>query len=150
MLKHLALVGVLFLFFDVSKSATLKSGQPSKPHIIFMMVDDWGWANVGYHLNTTSKEVVTPNIDNLVKEGVQLDQHYVFNWCSPTRSAFLTGRVPIHVNDVTTSETAYNSKDPVSGFDGYTKEYDRNWYKNERRWLCNSPGGEMGCWNGYT
>lgn len=118
MLKHLALVGVLFLFFDVSKSATLKSDQPSKPHIIFMMVDDWGWANVGYHLNTTSKEVVTPNIDNLVKEGVQLDQHYVFNWCSPTRSAFLTGRVPIHVNDVTTSETAYNSKDPVSGFDG--------------------------------
>ena len=118
MINYFALVGVLYLSFDVCQSAQVKPGQPAKPHIVFLMVDDWGWANVGYHRNSSSKEVVTPNIDNLVKEGLQLDQHYVFNWCSPTRSAFLTGRVPIHVNDVTTSETVYNPKDPVSGFDG--------------------------------
>ena len=89
-----------------------------KPHIVFMMVDDWGWADVGYHRETPTKEVVTPNIDNLVKEGLQLDHHYVFNWCSPSRSALLSGRLPIHVNDVDTSETCYNPNDPVSGFDG--------------------------------
>ena len=50
----------------------------SQPHIVFMLVDDWGWANVGYHRNPPTPEVVTPNIDNLVKEGLELDQHYVF------------------------------------------------------------------------
>ena len=119
MTQKIFVVGVLLCvtLTIVSASSTGKQ-RASKPHIVFMMVDDWGWADVGYHLNSTSKEVVTPNIDKLVKEGLQLDQHYVFNWCSPTRSALLTGRVPIHVNDVTTPETLYNPNDPVSGFDG--------------------------------
>jgi len=42
----------------------------AKPHHSFMLVDDWGWANVGYHRNTTDKEVVTPNMDDLVKNVV--------------------------------------------------------------------------------
>ena len=122
--KILIIVGVISNILAVTAALTrAHSGkwqqqQASKPHIVFMMVDDWGWADVGYHRNSSSKEVVTPNIDRLVKEGLQLDQHYVFNWCSPTRSAFLTGRVPIHVNDVTTSEIIYNPNDSVSGFDG--------------------------------
>ena len=104
--------------FVIASLNSAQSESAEKPHIIFMMVDDWGWANVGYHLDKPSKEVATPNIDNMVKEGLQLDQHYVFNWCSPSRSAFLSGRLPIHVNDVTTSETCYNPNDPVSGYDG--------------------------------
>ncbi len=96
--------------------ASLHSSQ--MPHIVFMMIDDWGWADAGYHLDGPSKEVVTPNIDTILKEGLQLDQQYVYNWCSPSRSAFLSGRVLIHVNDVTTPETAHNPDDPVSGFDG--------------------------------
>ena len=90
-----------------------------KPHIVFMMVDDWGWADVGYHRNTSGDDTSTPNIDSLVKAGLQLDQHYVYNWCSPSRSAFLTGRLPIHVNDAAkVSYATYNPKDPVSGFMG--------------------------------
>ena len=107
-----------FFVFLIPFSTLAAAANSTKPHIVFMMVDDWGWADVGYHRDTPTKEVVTPNIDQLVKEGLQLDHHYVFNWCSPSRSAFLSGRLPIHVNDVTTSETSYNPKDPVSGFDG--------------------------------
>ena len=91
----------------------------SKPHIVFMLVDDWGWANVGYHHNTSGDGSPSPNIDNLVKEGLQLDQHYVYHWCAPSRSALLSGRLPIHVNDAkNVSYGAYNPKDPVSGFNG--------------------------------
>ena len=88
-----------------------------KPHVVFMLVDDWGWANVGYHRDTPTKDISTPNIDSLVKEGLQLDQHYVYNWCSPSRSAFLSGRLPIHVNDQS-CEICYNPDDPVSGYGG--------------------------------
>ena len=86
-------------------------------NILFMMVDDWGWANVGYHRDTPTKDTSTPNMDELVKEGLQLDHHYVYNWCSPSRSAFLSGKVLIHVNDGS-CERCYNPDDPVSGYGG--------------------------------
>ncbi len=99
---------------------TLSNAEPHKPHILFMLVDDWGWANVGYHsASIATKEVVTPNIDHLVKDGLQLDQHYAFKLCSPSRSSFLTGRLPIHVNDDNKINPAScNPNDPISGYQG--------------------------------
>ena len=90
----------------------------TKPHIVFVLVDDWGWANVGYHRDPPTKEVVTPNIDGLVKEGLELDQHYAYKFCSPSRSSLLSGRLPIHVNDLNVPLFKYNPKDPVSGYGG--------------------------------
>ena len=98
--------------------ATVATAQQSKPNLVFMLVDDWGWANVGYHRNPPTKEVVTPNIDSLVKEGLELDQHYVFKFCSPSRSCLMSGRLPIHVNDQNAEPNIYNPNDPVSGFAG--------------------------------
>lgn len=49
--------------------------QDSKPHIVFTLVDDWGWVDVGYHHTTRTQDIVTPNIDSLVEVGLQLDQH---------------------------------------------------------------------------
>eukprot|EP01083_Nonionella_stella_P094766 265996_1 len=68
-----------------------------KPNILFIMADDLGWANVGYH-NTENDEVSTPNIDYLVHNGLQLNRHYVASSCSPTRSSFQSGRLSVHVN----------------------------------------------------
>ena len=48
-----------------------------KPHIVFMMVDDWGWADVGYHRETPTRDISTPNIDSLVKEGLQYLLTYI-------------------------------------------------------------------------
>ena len=51
----------------------------SRPHIVFFMVDDWGWADVGYHRKdqgpADQREIQTPHIDALVSEGVELDRH---------------------------------------------------------------------------
>ena len=76
------------------------------------------WADVGYHRTTQTQDIVTPNIDSLVEVGLQLDQHYVYNYCSPLRAALLSGRVPIHVNDIDSSQSCYNPNDPVSGYTG--------------------------------
>ena len=76
---------------------TPKSGAP-QPHIIMFVVDDEGWANVGYKNNATGN-VHTPNQNTLVQTGVILDRHYIFRWCAPTRSALMTGRLPYHVRE---------------------------------------------------
>jgi len=58
-----------------------------------------------------NKEARTPNMDKLVADGVILDRHYVFKFCSPTRSSLLSGRLPIHVN------TLNKDADTPSGVD---------------------------------
>ena len=52
-----------------------------------------GWNDVSFH---GSSEIPTPNIDKLAKSGIILDNYYVLPICSPTRSAIMTGRYPIH------------------------------------------------------
>jgi arylsulfatase I/J len=83
-------------------------------------VDDFGYNNIGYHAasNNASAEILTPRLDALALEGVRLERHYVFRFCSPTRSAFLTGRNPIHVNVLNSDLAAANVSDPISGFAG--------------------------------
>eukprot|EP00043_Microstomoeca_roanoka_P014207 m.140027 g.140027 ORF g.140027 m.140027 type:complete len:203 (+) comp15958_c4_seq15:396-1004(+) len=34
------------------------------------------------------------------RDGIVLDRHYVFKYCSPSRSSFISGRLPVHVNTV--------------------------------------------------
>eukprot|EP00041_Stephanoeca_diplocostata_P019448 m.419703 g.419703 ORF g.419703 m.419703 type:complete len:551 (+) comp21308_c0_seq1:304-1956(+) len=89
------------------------------PHILFLLVDDFGWANTGWHrLEHPTAEVSTPNMDALVKNGLELDRHYVYKFCSPTRSALQSGRNPIHVNLENVDVTVHNPSDPISGFQG--------------------------------
>ena len=76
-------------------------GNSTKPHVIFLLVDDYGWGGAGWHNTVESggqREVQTPNMDELVSTGINLNQHYTFKFCSPTRSALQSGRNPVHVN----------------------------------------------------
>ena len=116
--KFSALLSFVLITTLVSLSREEVEQAMEKPHIVFMLVDDWGWANVGYHRKPPTPEVVTPNIDNLVKDGLELDQHYAFQFCSPSRSSFISGRLPIHVNDLNLHLDIYSPNDPISGFAG--------------------------------
>ena len=80
-----------------------------KPHIVAMLWDDYGWADAGWHRNYTAPggehvpytdEVQTPNMNGLVEDGIELDRAYVYKYCSPSRSSFMTGRLPYHVQQV--------------------------------------------------
>ncbi|MFC5507364.1 MULTISPECIES: arylsulfatase B [Hyphomicrobiales] len=62
-----------------------------KPHILYIVADDLGFADVGFR----SPEIATPTIDQLAREGAELEQFYVQPMCTPTRAALMTGRYPM-------------------------------------------------------
>ena len=64
--------------------------RSEKPNVLFVLADDLGWGDVSYH----GSEIRTPNIDRLAESGVELEQHYVCQACTPTRASLLTGRYP--------------------------------------------------------
>jgi arylsulfatase A-like enzyme len=63
----------------------------AKPNIIFILADDLGWKDVGYH----GSDIKTPNVDALAQAGARLEQFYVQPMCTPTRAALMTGRYPL-------------------------------------------------------
>jgi arylsulfatase A-like enzyme len=85
-----------FLLAIVSLTSTgfLRAADATKPaplpNILFIVADDLGWSDVGWHGGFGK----TPNLDKLVREGIELDQHYVQPVCTPTRAALMTGRYP--------------------------------------------------------
>ena len=54
-------------------------------------------------------------MNQLVKEGIEMDRQYVYKYCSPTRTAIQSGRNPYHVNPLNAAPEIYNPADPVSG-----------------------------------
>ena len=67
----------------------------ARPNIIFILVDDLGWRDVGCYGSTFYP---TPNIDRLASRGVRLTQAYAASpLCSPTRASILTGQYPARI-----------------------------------------------------
>src|SRR5262245_18586895 len=78
---------VLLAWHGVAGSV-LPAGE--RPNILLIVADDLGWSDVGWHGGFGK----TPNLDRLVREGIELDQHYVQPVCTPTRTALMSGRYP--------------------------------------------------------
>ena len=78
------------------------SAASTKPHILFILVDDLGYGDVGFTRAafnvSTAPAVQTPSIDALVADGVLLKRHYVHKMCTPTRTSVQSGRLPVHVS----------------------------------------------------
>lgn len=71
----------------------------SKPNIIFILVDDQGYYDLGCYGAT---EVKTPRIDSMAKEGVRFTDYYAAApICSPSRAGLLTGCYPRRIGNET-------------------------------------------------
>jgi len=83
---------VAALFFGIRSWSPLVAvaQQPSRPHILYIMADDQGWKDVGFH----GSDIRTPNLDRLAASGARLEQFYAQPMCTPSRAALLTGRYP--------------------------------------------------------
>ncbi len=67
-----------------------KPAKTEKMNIVIILADDLGWGNVGFH----GSNIRTPHLDQLAKEGIQLDRFYTAPVSSPTRAGLMTGRYP--------------------------------------------------------
>jgi len=65
---------------------------PRRPNIVFILLDDLGWRDVGCYGNSF---VQTPHIDRLAAGGMRFTRAYSQPVCSPTRAALMTGMHPV-------------------------------------------------------
>jgi len=72
---------------------------PQRPNIVFVLVDDMGWTDLGCFGSTYYE---TPNIDRLASQGMRFtDAYAACTVCSPSRASILTGQYParLHITD---------------------------------------------------
>ena len=63
-----------------------------KPNIVYIFADDLGYGDLSCY---GAKDINTPNIDQIAKEGIKFTEFYsASSVCSPSRAALLTGRYP--------------------------------------------------------
>ncbi|MDH3901989.1 MAG: sulfatase-like hydrolase/transferase [Xanthomonadales bacterium] len=78
-------------------------GKP--PNIVYILLDDVGYGEIGTPGLTPSRGYSTPNIDALAKQGMTLQRMYTEPACTPTRVAMMTGRYPIRTGLVEAKAT---------------------------------------------
>jgi arylsulfatase A-like enzyme len=66
-----------------------------RPNIVWFVVDDMGYGDPGAFGGGAAIGAATPNMDRLAREGLKLTSTYSQPTCTPTRSAILTGRLPV-------------------------------------------------------
>jgi arylsulfatase A-like enzyme len=82
--------GLPALGANPQEDASAQAEKAPAPNIVYIISDDQGWKDVGYH----GSDIKTPNIDALAAGGARLEQFYAQPMCTPTRAALMTGRYP--------------------------------------------------------
>lgn len=87
-LSVISLLSLGYLSWDWTSPNQVEQPNHPRPHIIFIMTDDQGFNDIGYH----NPDIHTPTLDRLAAEGVKLENYYIQPICTPSRSQFITGR----------------------------------------------------------
>ncbi|MHB8897391.1 MAG: arylsulfatase [Thermoguttaceae bacterium] len=87
-------IGLIFLTVSllprmILLQATDEIETQGRPNVLVVVSDDQGFGDLGCHGNPILK---TPHMDRLYDESVRLDNFHVDSYCTPTRSALMTGR----------------------------------------------------------
>ena len=89
--SRLCATRVLLLLFALSVVWGDVGAVDSRPNIVFVLADDYGFHDIGYH----GSRIRTPNLDKLAAQGVRLENYYVQPICTPTRSQLMSGRYQV-------------------------------------------------------
>lgn len=78
----------------LAQSSQAKSSA-KKPNVLFVLVDNLGWGEIGAYGGGELRGAPTPHLDNFATQGMKLLNFNVEPQCTPSRSAIMTGRFPI-------------------------------------------------------
>ena len=88
------------------KLAELRKANNGKPpNILYILLDDLGFGEIGMPDLEVIRGYNTPNINALAREGLSLQRMYTEPSCTPTRVAFMTGRHPVRTGLVDAKAT---------------------------------------------
>jgi arylsulfatase len=93
-LVHLILPPFHAILEGASPAADQQASN-GKPNIVFILMDNLGYGEVGVYGGGITRGAPTPRIDKLATEGTRLTNFNVEAQCTPSRSAILTGRFSI-------------------------------------------------------
>ena len=114
-----ALAVTLLLSAPTSALPSERPDGPPRLNIIFILIDDLGWRDLGCYGSTFYE---TPHIDRLAAQGMKFtDAYTACSVCSPTRASILTGQYParLHLTDFLSGRPPKNAKLQVPDWTPY-------------------------------
>ena len=84
---------MLIIAFTPSPASAL--GSDENPNIVLVLMDNFGWGEIGVYGGGAMRGAPTPNIDGIAAEGLQLTNYNVEAECTPSRASLMTGRYGI-------------------------------------------------------
>ncbi|MCH7643905.1 MAG: arylsulfatase [Myxococcales bacterium] len=82
----------LLALIVVAPLALAESVDENKPNIVLVLMDNFGYGEIGVYGGGVTRGAPTPRIDSIATEGFQLTNYNVEAECTPSRAALMTGR----------------------------------------------------------
>ena len=94
-MKTIGIAAFLLLLMSCPPLADSAEESHQTPNIILLVMDNFGYGEVGVYGGGVLRGAATPNIDSIADDGLQLTNFNVEAECTPSRSALMTGRYGI-------------------------------------------------------
>ncbi|MCU4676260.1 sulfatase [Catenovulum sp. 2E275] len=108
-------LGLLILALVAFPSALMAKAVGKQPNILFILADDAGYHDFGFHGSQTMN---TPNLDQLAKQGILFTNAYVSAAvCGPSRAGILTGKYQQKFGYEENNVPGYMSASGITGDD---------------------------------
>eukprot|EP00116_Pleurobrachia_bachei_P004213 sb/3464475/ len=130
----------------------VRGSDVGKPNILFVLIDDMGYGDMGYTYPEIKKNIRTPLFDKLASEGLILDRYYSQFLCTPARGSLYTGRyaIALGIDDEVFQPYTKACLDrdqillpEVLRANGYATHLVGKWHLGYARWDC------MPCTRGF-
>lgn len=87
--SHLIVLCMIWIAVGCGTGQGTEESEPGKPNIIYILADDLGYGDLGCY---GQEKFITPNLDQLAREGIRFTRHYSGSTvCAPSRSVLMTG-----------------------------------------------------------
>jgi arylsulfatase len=121
----------------------------SKPNIILMVSDDFGYGDAGVYGGGIGRGMPTPNLDKMAQEGMTFFSFYGQPSCTPGRAAMMTGRFPARSGMTTVAFQGQGGGLPTAEWTiaaqlktaGYKTYFTGKWHLGESDWAMPNAHG---------